>query len=648
MPKQPLINDLAALKEVRHDDLLLRDGRAMPGLLKLALDVAKGGDPDHKLILAERCRHFVRRYWNSTDEDANREWSTGDAPWSRADRLVNDLMRVFGKAAAVTNKPATELPAQSAGTDFCSSWLIHAADVWKANQNAYCLADLGLPGQQDEVSIFLLFVNSRGEGKVAKLTLYRLEVPNAGLALAAAPDSALTPCTSSFNQALQAAQECWRRQVVPGTEHNTALAWDIWIPGDEKLKLLDGPSAGAALALCGLWLLKDYLHTRSTLRRQLKLITKEQLGRVYVTAKLGDHDALEPVGSVFEKTIALADNLNAKSAEVVRVYTALDQEQTLRARVLRATVVGAKDLLDLAKKVAEQEAAEAGDTNRSRAQEPFSPREVVHPRTQAAPDRQWCELSIADSHWRLRPGPDGPTLTPSPPEGIDGIPPGATLVADAEGRACAYLNDRQLQIGWLNRYAGLPIELWPAKSLTVPANLKLLSLTMCGDCGVEVAASGKGGLIRIRAEYPGTAPGWMQITNEDSSGRCTAAIFHSTSGSEAQPVAIRKKTHDLTPSGVSFGLNPIEFLDAGMTDAGLLYAAIGHRNRIRLLVLQWPGTGLEPVEIIEPEEIPLACHRLEGLVVVRNGAADDCVLVHADGRLLRLTELRRKGTHAPS
>lgn len=165
---------------------------------------------------------------------------------------------------------------------------------------------------------------------------------------------------------------------------------------------------------------------------------------------------------------------------------------------------------------------------------------------------------------------------------------------------------------------------------------------MRGKQGVEIVASGNLGLRIIHAEYPGTSPDSMQNQTEDSS------VVQGSDLSQSERllrgvVSVHADTGRLTSGEVSFGLESIEFLDAGVTDSGLLvYAAIGRQGDERYLALVWPHTDKPQVRQ------RLHCGVPKGLVVVRRGTVDDCVLVHADGRLLRMSELTGKVAHAAS
>ncbi|MBQ0944026.1 hypothetical protein KAK07_11840 [Ideonella sp. 4Y16] len=256
------------------------------------------------------------------------------------------------------------------------------------------------------------------------------------------------------------------------------------------------------------------------------------------------------------------------------------------------------------------------------------------------PGRHWCEFRIGGVEYRLLPSRTGPILHPSSRGAMGQFASGISLVVDADGRVCAQAQDGLLQIAFLNRYAP-SIERW--RVLDIPGDLRLLGIAMRGERRVEIVATGKQGLRTIRAEYPGTGSGSHWVSDEDASGPCRSAIFHRVGSAEAKAVVIDADGRP-TSGDVSFGLDSIEFLDAGTTtDAGLIYAAIGRHGGDSCLVTVSPA-----VSSLRRAELRLRCGAPKGLVVIRNGLAADCVLVQVDGRLFSMKELQEMPEHAPS
>ncbi|MFM7350111.1 MAG: hypothetical protein ACKO01_11605, partial [Erythrobacter sp.] len=162
-------------------------------------------------------------------------------------------------------------------------------------------------------------------GVVATLNLWRLPLHGARLRFVAAPCSAITPIDREFQDALDDATTWLHTVVEPSSSfdpQDTALAWDL-LPRTQSLGGLKGNSAGAAIGLAALWLLRDNLvAARSALRKDLAAIDRGTLMRVAVTARLHTGGQLDVVGSVPAKASAL------------RVFShALGPEQPLKVRV---------------------------------------------------------------------------------------------------------------------------------------------------------------------------------------------------------------------------------------------------------------------------------------------------------------------------
>ena len=156
-------------------------------------------------------------------------------------------------------------------------------------------------------------------GATGRITLRAVPATDACLRLVPAPASALHALTPSFAQALGAVRlYLWRalRHDLPSLPlQHLALAWDIQYerphsPEQGGLCGLDGPSAGAALALAGLWALQAA--APAALAAALASVTPEALAGTWVSAALrGKGGQLGPVGGVDRKAGALVRLLPA-------------------------------------------------------------------------------------------------------------------------------------------------------------------------------------------------------------------------------------------------------------------------------------------------------------------------------------------------
>ena len=347
------------------DGLLPRHGYAVAPVLALALDVARhGSDAQMRQLMA--LGPLIQRLWQAAEAErqcVHRDaellrWLPHEAPWQQAERLLTDLLVRVGKAPLLG--PGADAGSAGSSPLLRNQWLMDSATLWDERQGTPD-PNQGPPGTQAQARMsVLLFDPKTGLGQVAQLTMSRVHCPAAGLAVAAAPPSAFTPCTASFHGALQAAVACWRHHTDPGSAvHDTALAWDISVPGG-SLWCLDGPSAGAALALCGLWLLRDVMKL-GPLRDALRRVDYRALAQVHLTAELCADDAFGPVGHVPAKAQALARHASRLQADVL-VYTAPAAARQLKiaaATGLRdsagsVTVVGMPSLLALAQAVAQR------------------------------------------------------------------------------------------------------------------------------------------------------------------------------------------------------------------------------------------------------------------------------------------------------
>jgi hypothetical protein len=183
----------------------------------------------------------------------------------------------------------------------------------------------------DTCSLLALLVGSDEvgveHGVVATLNLWRVPLRGARLRFVAAPSSAVTPVDEDFQRALNDAATWLRTVVQPSPAfdpEDTALAWDL-VPRTQGLGGLKGASAGAAIGLGALWLLREHLGAaHGALRKDLAAIDRGTLMRIAITARLKPDGQLGTVVSVPAKAWAL------------RVFShALGPDQPLKVRVAR-------------------------------------------------------------------------------------------------------------------------------------------------------------------------------------------------------------------------------------------------------------------------------------------------------------------------
>ena len=123
-------------------------------------------------------------------------------------------------------------------------------------------------GQPLCLPVLLVAEVKRGEwqGRLATLRLWRWHCPPAAgeaaqrarLHLLPTLAQACVPLTQGFAQSLQTVAHWLRSQVTLKAATDTALVWDL-TPEKDSVHLLAGPSASAATALAGAWLLRDHL-----------------------------------------------------------------------------------------------------------------------------------------------------------------------------------------------------------------------------------------------------------------------------------------------------------------------------------------------------------------------------------------------------
>lgn len=236
------------------------------------------------------------------------DWPVGDAPHTQILQTAGTVLaRLPGPWSRCIPQAAPQAWPQDAAGDL---------QRWRAQLLAYAVTagriDWNgvppMPPGEPHCSLRILLVdNQMDDGLLGVLQLQCVHIPNAHLALVAAPGSAFTPCTASFRAALDNVTAFLREQLLPEATRDTALAWDIHLPG-KPLLLLDGPSAGGAVALAALWLLQDHFkHPSQPLPRALARLDRSMLEDSGISAALATDRSgtLCPVGGIGEKARAL-------------------------------------------------------------------------------------------------------------------------------------------------------------------------------------------------------------------------------------------------------------------------------------------------------------------------------------------------------
>ena len=167
-------------------------------------------------------------------------------------------------------------------------------------------------GQPLCLPVLLVAEVKRGEwqGRLATLRLWRWHCPPAAgeaaqrarLHLLPTLAQACVPLTQGFAQSLQTVAHWLRSQVTLKAATDTALVWDL-TPEKDSVHLLAGPSASAATALAGAWLLRDHLDPKW--RNPLLRLAANDFNAVYLSAELQRSGMLAPVGGIVPKDRAL-------------------------------------------------------------------------------------------------------------------------------------------------------------------------------------------------------------------------------------------------------------------------------------------------------------------------------------------------------
>ena len=300
MPAQPPSADTVIAAQ------LDRTGAAWPGLLHELVQAAHTADGAAVQRLAVDVPAAVARRWQAHAQ----AWPEHDAPDQQLHRLVASVLHAIDPQCPERHPAAVEqaLPPGEPGLRLRlrSDWLVAAASALALAPAQIDTLPAATPDgtAANACSVRLLVQDAdSGDGQFAVLRLRAVHAPGAHLLLVAAPGSAFTPCTASFAAAMDSATAMLRGQMPAAEAKDLALAWDIFIPG-ATLAGLDGPSAGAAVALAALWLLQDKL-SPGPLRQALFKIDAWMLAHAGISAALHNNGDLDRVGGVPAKAIAL-------------------------------------------------------------------------------------------------------------------------------------------------------------------------------------------------------------------------------------------------------------------------------------------------------------------------------------------------------
>jgi formylglycine-generating enzyme required for sulfatase activity len=349
------------------NQLLLRQGNSFPELVQLLLQIVREGSTDELKLLLDVPK-AVEAAWKVVDDelsDSDRYWFgpgwiSGDEPWEQTKHLLFDLLISQNKSAeaGIPGALAPHTASNSEPLHLRSLWWLETIAHWKTHQQA-SVSSLVPQDSMRSVSINLLLIDqSSDKGLVAVLTLHRVKKQNARMALAPLAASAFLPCTTTFQDALTATTKCCNRHIKCSEGRDTALAWDIVVPNG-KLAALDGESAGAALGLAALWLMRDLLPSGGSLRLHLKRISWEHVAKVYLTASLLDSDKLGTVTGIDKKTKALTEYIE-KGSDEVTVYVAPAIPNKREQIVPNVRLQIAENLQDLVEALARKALSESG------------------------------------------------------------------------------------------------------------------------------------------------------------------------------------------------------------------------------------------------------------------------------------------------
>ena len=207
----------------------------------------------------------------------------------------------------------------------------------------------------NKVTLKLLLVESEeyseDEGRLATLNLYLVHKPGAQLALVPCPGNATTVLLEKFRETLVDVQTAVVRQLKhPCNDY--ALVWDI-SAHDVPLAFLDGGSAGAAIALATLYLLKE--HTNESIFGSLRRIPPGPWLNFAISAALDPASESQdtPLVSVAGLTPKIKALLKSKQDLGTKVFCARVQQATSEGEFYESYTQPCSTLVDLVSQVAD-------------------------------------------------------------------------------------------------------------------------------------------------------------------------------------------------------------------------------------------------------------------------------------------------------
>ena len=266
------------------------------------------------------CRHAVQQY-NATGLNqllqaadvlrlayVGQDWH--EPPVDLLQRVARQVMQGQGARLAIGPPPPGVDPATVRIRD---AWLRLASrdHASQADPSRRWQAPLPASNTQPCELPVLLYDSRQARGVLASVHLSLVSAQDAHLRLVPAPASSLLAITPSFAASLQGVTDLLRQTLRPQAElplKHLAIAWDMVGLG-HGLAALDGDSAGAALAVGSLWLLRQAAKGESL--TDLGRITRDALTTTAITAALGPGGRLDPVGQVAGKADALLPLLQA-------------------------------------------------------------------------------------------------------------------------------------------------------------------------------------------------------------------------------------------------------------------------------------------------------------------------------------------------
>jgi len=273
-------------------------------LMQAAADPSPAGEQAALDLLVRGPAEALHDWQEHVEPEA---WLADDAPSAQLHRLAVAVLQTLDPPwrGSLAQAMPQALPPGEAGLRLAlrNAWLQQAATALALDP---ARLDTLPPGTATCSLRVLLHHPRTGHGLFGVLQLRLVPASGARLALVAAPGSAFTPCDAHFHGALLRAT-AWLRAVTDAdTTRDLALAWDIHVPGGQ-LDGLGGPSAGAAVALAGAWLLQHHLQdSEAGLRQALAGIQPWMLAEAGVSAEVVDaQGSTGEVGAVPQKATAL-------------------------------------------------------------------------------------------------------------------------------------------------------------------------------------------------------------------------------------------------------------------------------------------------------------------------------------------------------